>query len=616
MCPERVSLFAGGWVIKAITARQFRLAAGCLAFLILTSGCASLGISGLGDGGVRKAPPLRIERSEAPAHYDVLVAEFAKLDGDFEAARAAFERAAEKDPDSAVIHASLATLAWQLEDVPGAVREAERAFELDPDSVPIRLFLGRLYRLQRDIDGLNRVLRDEDGRPLDADSTYVLYQVAFERGDLEEAERLARDLSNSEPDQLRGTLALATVYEQRAEFDAAETIVREALETFPDHFLLFMRLAEIERARGNRDGEIAVYREVLAIHPGHYGILQRLGQAQVDANDLEGAIQTFEEIAERYPDDLNSLRRLASLEFSAGRYESAAARLEIVLDQNGDRPELAFALGQIRKATGDIDGAISTFDKIERQDPNYFDARIQIAAILESEERFDEAIVEIDQLRAFRPDRQLDLHAAELMIAGGDFEGGIALMKSLLDGSDGDAEIFYRLGVQYGTHRQIQLALRYMQKVLELDPNNVNALNFIGYSWAELGQNLDEAEELIHRALEIAPEDGYVIDSLGWVYYRMAEMLFKESRRDEALQLLDRAHKRLVKAAELTGGDSVVSEHLGDVLLLRGDKEGALDHYEEAVGLDMREDDQPMLLEKRDRLRGDLGRVPQAGETP
>ena len=281
MCPERVSLFAGGWVIKAITARQFRLAAGCLALLILTSGCASLGISGLGDGGVRKAPPLRIERSEAPAHYDVLVAEFAKLDGDFEAARAAFERAAEKDPDSAVIHSSLATLAWRLEDVPGAVREAERAFELDPDSVPIRLFLGRLYRLQRDIDGLNRVLRDEDSRPLDADSTYVLYQVAFERGDLEEAERLARDLSNSEPDQLRGTLALATVYEQRAEFDAAETIVREALETFPDHFLLFMRLAEIERARGNRDGEIAVYREVLAIHPGHYGILQRLGQAQV-----------------------------------------------------------------------------------------------------------------------------------------------------------------------------------------------------------------------------------------------------------------------------------------------------------------------------------------------
>jgi predicted negative regulator of RcsB-dependent stress response len=96
----------------------------------------------------------------------------------------------------------------------------------------------------------------------------------------------------------------------------------------------------------------------------------------------------------------------------------------------------------------------------------------------------------------------------------------------------------------------------------------------------------------------------------------MAEMLFEESRKDEAIRFLDRAQSRLVQAAELTGGDSVVSEHMGDVLLLRGDKEGALDHYEEAVDLELREAEQPMLLEKRDRLRGDLGRKPPTGEAP
>lgn len=594
----------------------FRLGLVCaVAFSI---GCASFGGFEFGGSGGKRVReiPLQVERSDVPADYDVLVAEFALLDGDLELARDAFERAAEKDPLSAIVHERLSRLSWQLDDVDGAVREAEVALALDPSSRTVRLFLGRLYRLRRDFDGLNRVLRDEAGVPLSPDSTYALYQVAFEQGDLDRAEGLAQQLLETEPDQLRGVLALAAIFEQRGDFDSSESIVRAGLDSFPNHFLLFMRLAEIERTRGNRSGEIAVYREVLEGHPGHYGILQRLGQAQIDGNDIDGAIATFSEVVERYPEDVISLRRLASLEFSAGRYEAAAARLELVLLQDGDQPELAFALGQIRKATGDHAGAIESFDQIGPQDPNYFDARIQIAAILESEERWDEAIDEIDRLRAIRPDRQLDFHSAALQIASGDFEGGIAKLEGLLDGSDGDTEVYYQLGVQYGTHGDVDEALTSMRRVIELDPNNANALNYMGYSWAERGENLTEAEELIRRALEISPEDGYITDSLGWVYYKMAETLFAESRKEEAMRLLDRAHRQLIQAAELTGGDSVVSEHLGDVLLLRGDKRGALKHFDEAVDLELRESEQPTLLEKRDRLRDDLGLPVDGGEAP
>jgi tetratricopeptide (TPR) repeat protein len=592
-----------------------------LVLAVVVSGCSSFGALGsLGfPSQERKRDrdvPLRIERSEAPADYDILVAELAQLDGDFELAHAAYLRAAEKDPGSAVIHERLSRLSWQLDDIAGAVREAERAFELDPESLRVRLFLGRLYRLRRNFAGLERVLRDSEGRPVDADSTFVLYQVAFERGDLVEAENLARQLAETETDQLRGILALAAVYGQRSDFESAEAVVRRGLDSFPDHFLLYMRLAHIERARGNRSGEIAIYREVLLSHPSHYGILQRLGQAQIDGNDLEGAIATFTEIVSRYPEDVNSLRRLASLEYSAGRYESAAARLESVLKRDSDQPELAFGLGQIRKATGDNAGALKVFEQIDLKNPNFFDARLQIVAILESEERFDEALAEIESLRVVREDRQLDYYAAGLRIATGDFEGGVALLESMLDGSDADVEVYYQLGVQYGAAGHDEEALHYMQRVLEADPNNVNALNYIGYSWAERGENLPEAEELIRRALEISPEDGFITDSLGWVYYKMAEMLFEESRKEEAIQLLDRAQHHLIQASELTGGDPVVSEHLGDVLLLRGDKEGALERYEEAVDLELRESEQPLLLEKRDRLRGDLGRNSASGEAP
>lgn len=581
------------------------------------SGCASLLPGGLSDSDSssvrsRRVPPFRVVRDDAPADYDVLVAELAQIDADYELAQKAYERAAVKDPGSAFIQDRLARLAWQLDDLDGAVRYAERAFELEPDDIGIRLFLGRLYRLRRDFDGLDRVLRDSDGRPLDADSAYALFQVALERSDLLAAENLARQLAEREPDQLRGLLALATVYEQRGDYDAARDIVRRGLDDFPDHFLLFMRLAQIERSRGDREGEIAVYREVLRSHPGHYGILQRLGQAQLDGMDVEGAIETFGLIVTTYPDDLVSLRRLASLEFSAGRYEAAADRLEAVLDRAPDQPELAIALGQIRRAAGDDAGALAAYQRVQPQHANYLDARLQIVGLLESQERFDEALEEIERLRELGPNRQIDFYTATLRIQQGDFEGGVALLESLLTGSEEDLEVYYQLGMQYGTKGDTDQSLRYMQRVLELDPNNANALNYIGYSWAERGENLEQAEELIRRAIALSPEDGYITDSLGWVYYKMAEGLFEASRKDEALRLLEKAQEHLVQAAELTGGDSVVSEHLGDVFLLRGDKPGALDHYEEAADQGVRESEQPMLLEKLHRLRKDLGR--DAGE--
>lgn len=547
-------------------------------------------------------------RPERAADYDVLVAEMAGAEGDLERARAAFERAAEKAPDSAFLHGRLARLAWQAEELDVAVAEAERAFELAPDDLEARLFLGRLYRLRQNFDGLDRVLRDAEGRPLDADSAAALFQVAIERGDLFEAERLANDLSEREPDQLRGVLGLATVYEQRGDFDRATGVVREALSEFPGNFVLYMRLVQIERQRGDKRGEIAVYREVLESHPNHYGILQQLGRTQLEVNDIEGAIATYRRVLVHYPQDVNTLRRLASIEFSAGRYESAAGRLEAVLATNPDQPELLFALGQIYRAAGKEAEARRVFEAVAPAAPNYVDARVQLVALLEDQGDTAGALAEIDRIRPLRDDPQLDYHAAALRIEMGDFEAGVALLESLLDGGERDKDVYYQLGAQYGAKGDTEKALDYMQRVLELDAENANALNYVGYSWAERGENLEEAESLVRRAMELSPGDGYITDSLGWVYYKMAERLFADGRRDEALASLDRAQEQLLQAAELTGGDSVVSEHLGDVLLLRGDKRGALDYYEEAVTLEIREEEQPDLLEKLETLRRDLGR--------
>ena len=110
-----------------------------------------------------------------------------------------------------------------------------------------------------------------------------------------------------------------------------------------------------------------------------------------------------------------------------------------------------------------------------------------------------------------------------------------------------------------------------MRRILELNPNHADALNYIGYTYAEQGIKLDKAMELIQKALKLKPESGYIIDSLGWVYY-------KKGSYDKAIHYLE-------KAANLTKDDPTINEHLGDAYLKKKEYKKALLYYEKALFL-------------------------------
>jgi tetratricopeptide (TPR) repeat protein len=158
----------------------------------------------------------------------------------------------------------------------------------------------------------------------------------------------------------------------------------------------------------------------------------------------------------------------------------------------------------------------------------------------------------------------------------------------------------------YGEAKRTDEAIAYMQQALDRNPDNASALNYIGYSWAEEGVRLDEAEQMITRAIELRPDDGYIVDSLGWVYYMRALPLVESGRAVEAEPLIHRALEELKRADELTGGDPVISEHLGDAYLLLDQKKRALEKFEEAIRLEPREAEQPRLHQKFETLQREL----------
>jgi len=126
-------------------------------------------------------------------------------------------------------------------------------------------------------------------------------------------------------------------------------------------------------------------------------------------------------------------------------------------------------------------------------------------------------------------------------------------------------DIRYSLGVLYEKTDRFEAAIQQMRQILELDPEYADALNFIGYSYADRGINLPEAEALIEKALKLKPDNAYITDSLGWVY-------FKQNRMDEAV-------KYLQEAARLMPDDPAILEHLADAYARTGRIPEALDIY-------------------------------------
>ena len=556
----------------------------------------------------RTSASMAPERPNSAPDYDVLVGEMAAIDGNFEVAQSAFLNAAQKDPESAHLQRRLAELSAKRFDLDGASRYGRRAMELDPEHEDTRIFLGRIYRNTRNLSAAREVLLREDGSPMSSTAGLLLFQMHLERNELGAALVLADQILEVNAEDLGGHMAAATVHERMGNLAEAEAALRDGLAHHPGRYMLYGRIARMRRVAGDRDGEIALYRELLALQPNHYGTLVSLAEAQVAQEDIGEAADTFSEIIETYPDDLQSVRRRAVLQYSLGRTDESRAGLEQALKRNPNDAELIYSLGQVRQGLEDGPGAIAAFQQIPADAESYTDARLHMASILEQQGDYPAALIEVERVQAIRPNRALRFHAASLRARTGDLEGGVLLLQEILDMDPGDHEALYQIGVLYGAPPSLQTdrALEYMNKALAVNPEHPQALNYIGYSLAERGERLDEAEEMILRALEHRPEDGYIIDSLGWVYYMRARPLLRKGRNDAANEYLEQARQKLYRAAELTGGDPVVSEHLGDVYLMLNDKPRALQFYREAVSLEHRAAEQPDLLNKLEGLRLEL----------
>lgn len=250
-------------------------------------------------------------------------------------------------------------------------------------------------------------------------------------------------------------------------------------------------------------------------------------------------------------------------------------RLGLYLDPSAD--VIALALGQLFDAAERHEAANAIYDAIPATSPMKPTAVVRIAQNLDAMGDREEAIRRLSNIVATRPD---DLDAVSVLgdILRYDEQYGEAIdayTKALeIAGGEAPADwrFYYVRGIAYERNKQWENAEADFLKALELNPDQPQVLNYLGYTWVDMGMNLQRALGMIEKAVEAEPQDGYIVDSLGWAFYKLG-------RIDEAVEVLE-------QAVQLRPNDPEINDHLGDAYWKAGRQQEARFQWRIAADVD------------------------------
>jgi tetratricopeptide (TPR) repeat protein len=264
---------------------------------------------------------------------------------------------------------------------------------------------------------------------------------------------------------------------------------------------------------------------------------------------------------------------LGLLYYDMKKFDLAATEFSAILQKNITDDKVHYLLATTYEEKGDNKLAFEEYRDISVSSELYVNAQIRAGMILKKENKITEAITLIkgaiqkknDQVPFYIYLSSLYEDAKNTVEAENILEEGIKIVPK-------DIDLHYALAVLYEKANRPSESIKEMEKVLEIDPKNAEALNFIGYSYADRGINLDEAEKMIIKALDIKPDNGYLLDSLGWVN-------FKKNK-------LGSAEKYLKQALELLPDEVDILEHMGDVYVKLKKVKEAREMYDHALKIE------------------------------
>jgi tetratricopeptide (TPR) repeat protein len=299
---------------------------------------------------------------------------------------------------------------------------------------------------------------------------------------------------------------------------------------------------------GNKDDALKIYTDFAKLLPDHPVINQEIRDISAGAK-LPPLVETPQ---------AGAAEALYGLGASIGRRggeDLALIYLQLALYLEPTHPMALLSLGDLYEQLKKPELAIKAYERIPASSVLARNAQIQMAVDLDALERTDEAKKLLDRVISERPkDTEAIIELGNIQRARKNFaDCGETYSKAIDNVPDPEKAnwvMFYFRGICYERSHQWPAAEADMKKALGLYPDQPLVLNYLGYSWVDQGSHLDEGMDMIRRAVEQRPDDGYIVDSLGWAYYRIGNY--------------DEAVKNLERAVELKPEDPTINDHLGD----------------------------------------------------
>tara|TARA_B100000686_G_scaffold111963_1_gene119461 strand:+ start:3543 stop:5246 length:1704 start_codon:yes stop_codon:yes gene_type:complete len=240
---------------------------------------------------------------------------------------------------------------------------------------------------------------------------------------------------------------------------------------------------------------------------------------------------------------------------------------------NSNQDEANYLLGRIFDTIENKDRALKYFKTISDNSYVTNDAKIYVAEIIYAKEGINNSINYLSNLKSNNPNNiNFSRTVAELYYKEEDFNNSIKTYKEIINNIDKIEykhwPLLYSYAISLERGKNWNEAEKYFLLTLEFVPNNPQVLNYLGYSWIDQGINIEKALSMIIKAVEQRPNDGYIVDSLGWAYYQTGDY--------------EKAVENLEKASELLS-DSIVVDHLGDALFYSGRKTEAIFQWKRAL---------------------------------
>ncbi|HEX2558872.1 tetratricopeptide repeat protein [Phenylobacterium sp.] len=508
--------------------------------------------------------PLGTAPTPGASPYGLFLAGQAALnDGRSREAAGFFDRASAEGADDQMVRERAFNAAVLAGDL-------KKALSLEPTGEDVSEAVKRLARLTRTVDSLaagdaktaRAQLAEGIGFPHRAAGALLAPWAAAMAGDTE-ASLVQPDVRGDQVVDFFGRLGQARLFERARRHEEAEAAYKALTDgTFPGEMILLAHGEFLER-RGRRADAVALYDKALGEEPDAAGI--RMARARAAAGKGAPKAPTLKQGA------AESLLAPAAGMLAQKQDQLALVYLRMVLHLDPERDEAWLLVGDVLAGAGDLEGARAAYSRPKPGSLSYVAAQSKLAW---SHQQAEDSVRAIELARAAAASGQEDalLTLADLLRANDQHQEAVEVLSGLIAKNPTDWRLLYARGVSYERLKDWPKAEADLMAALKVEPDDPELLNYLGYSWIDRGERLNEALAMVEKAVAANPKSGAMVDSLGWAYYRLGDY--------------KKAVEKLEQAVELEAGDPEINNHLGDAYWRVGRRDEAMFQWRRVLTLD------------------------------